>query len=423
MSTELITLNFPSGWEEDKKGNPTRTHYCSGDLSELLRTHLGNNLRFNLLTLEPEINRCPVHLNFVENFYVFLSEKGFTISKSAAMDALLYTAHQNAFHPVVDYLEQLEKDVSIDPINLETVATDYLGSEDELSNQMLKTCLIGAVARALSRGIMFKHCLVLKGAQGIGKSSFWRTLASSEWFCDTMQNKDQDLLLSVQTTWIYELQELDYMTSKHEQGKLKAWLSSREDKFRVPYGRSTETHKRPSIFVGTCNRSDFLTDSTGNVRFWIIDLNKKIDLPKVQRDRDKIFKAAVIAYRKKEDYFNKNGIALNDQLQKESDLRNEEYEAEHPFFPRLAEWTSRTVNQYPFTTDQALIGSGCRSEQRINNNDTKEAGNCLRKLGYVKDTHQRREAGNKRLRRWRLPTWPKDETPLKIEMPNKLHGF
>ena len=74
---------------------------------------------------------------------------------------------------------------------------------------------------------------------------------------------------------------------------------------------------------------------------------------------------------------------MNDQLQTESDLRNEEYEAEHPFFPRLAEWTSRTVNQYPFTTDQALIGSGCRSEQRINNNDTKEAGNCLRKLGYV----------------------------------------
>ncbi|WP_269610830.1 VapE domain-containing protein [Prochlorococcus marinus] len=417
MSSEIIGIHLPNGWE-----NGIRQKFAAGDLSKLLKDEFKSDLKFNLLTLEPEFKDQSLTSNFVDNFYVFLSEAGYMISKGAATDALLVSAHRNAFHPVVDYLEDIEKDDSIEPIDLEKVSTDYLGVDDPLSNSMLAMCLIGAVARALNRGVMFKHCCVLKGAQGIGKSSFWRILASPEWFCDTMQTKDQDLFLAIQTCWFYELQELDYMTSKHEQGKLKAWISSREDKFRLPYGRATDSHQRPSIFVGSCNRSDFLTDSTGNVRFWVIDIPDKIDLPKLKQDRNRIFKAAIKAYREDEKTYNKIGIALPDELQRKSDIRNLEFEAEHPFFSRLAEWTSRKVNQYPFTSEQALIGSGCRDETKLNPNDAKEAGNCLRKLGYIKDTHQQRdEEGKKQARRWRLPEWPNTKEALKIEMPRRFH--
>ena len=430
LSDLALLKEFPKGWftkTVKEKGGETeidcRLPLEAGDLSELLRQELKEDLRFNLLTLEPELKGISLTSAFIENFYVFLSEHGYNIRKGAAMDALLYTAQKNAFHPVVEYLERIEKDNSIQPIDLKDIANDYLGVDDELSNQMLATCLIGAVGRALHRGICFKHCLILKSNQHMRKSAFWEELASTDWFTDTNQCKDQDFLMSVQTTWIYELAEIEYMTSKHEQGKLKNWLSSRSDKFRVPYGRATEIHKRPSVFVGSCNRSDFLNDPTGNVRFWVIELTEKIDAQKVRIDRDKIWKAAIVAYRENENYFIKNGIGLSDELQEDSDFRNEQFEAEHPFFARLAEWTDRTVNQYPFTTEQALIGSGCRSEERINNNDAKEAGNCLRKLGYKKDEHQKREEGGLRVRRWRLPDWPKTIEPLKIELPNRLHGL
>ena len=430
LSELALLKEFPKGWftkTVKEKGGETeidcRLPLEAGDLSELLRQELKEDLRFNLLTLEPELRGIALTSAFIENFYVFLSEHGYSVRKGAAMDALLYTSQKNTYHPIVEYLEDLEKDNSIQPVDLENISTDYLGVDDELSNQMLATCLIGAVGRVLHRGIRFKHVLTLKSKQHMRKSAFWEELASMEWFTDTSQSKDQDLKLAIQTTWIYELAEIEYMTNKHEQGKLKNLFSSRSDRFRVPFGRAIETHKRPSIFVGTCNRSDFLNDPTGNVRFWIIELTEKIDVQKVRADRDRIWKAAIMAFRDNENNFVKNGIGLSDALQDESDLRNEDFEAEHPFFTRLAEWTSRPVNQYPFTTEQSLIGSGCRSEEHINNNDAKEAGNCLRKLGYKKDEHQKREEGGLRVRRWRLPDWPKKIKPLQIELPNKLHGF
>tara|TARA_R100000655_G_scaffold105900_1_gene154571 strand:+ start:95 stop:1357 length:1263 start_codon:yes stop_codon:yes gene_type:complete len=415
MSSELLGITLPNGWNGEK-----RQTLFVGDLSGLLKDEYKDQLRFNLLTLEPEFNGQSLPPTFVENFYVLLSEAGYSIGKTAATDGLLVASHRNAFHPVVDYLEGIEKDDSIDPIDLENISTDYLGVEDELSNAMLSTCLIGAVARALNRGVMFKHCCVLKGEQGIGKSSFWRILASSDWFCDTMQSKEQDLFLAIQTTWFYELQELDYMTTKHEQGKLKGWLSSREDKFRLPYARATDSHKRPSIFVGSCNRSDFLTDSTGNVRFWIIDIKNKIDLTKLKKDRDRIFKAAINAYRENEKTFNNQGVTLSNELQEESDIRNLSYEEDHPFMARLAEWTNRTCNQFPFTTEQALEDSDCRDGHKISKHDQKEAGNCLRKLGFNKDTHQRRYGEQPRARRWRKPEWPNDLEPKPIQLPKKL---
>ena len=74
---------------------------------------------------------------FIENFYVFLSEHGYSVRKGAAMDALLYTSQKNTYHPIVEYLERIEKDNYIQPVDLEDIATDYLGVDDELSNQML----------------------------------------------------------------------------------------------------------------------------------------------------------------------------------------------------------------------------------------------------------------------------------------------
>ena len=87
--------------------------------------------------------------------------------------------------------------------------------------------LIAAVARIRQRGIKFDNCCTLLGRQGAGKSSFWRYLASDPWFCDTFQNKDQDMFMALQSTWIFELQELDRINPHGEKSaKLKALLSS-----------------------------------------------------------------------------------------------------------------------------------------------------------------------------------------------------
>ena len=66
---------------------------------------------------------------------------------------------------------------------------------------------------------------------------------------------------------------------------------------------------------------------------------------------------------------------------------------------RLAEWVQREA--FPFSTEQALIGSYCRTEENIKPMDSKEAANCLRALGFEKDEHQTRCNGIKQPRKWR----------------------
>ena len=89
-----------------------------------------------------------------------------------------------------------------------------MDTKDDLYDAMLRATLIGAVARTFNPGCMFKTALVFKGGQDIGKSSVVRNLASPDWVCDTSQDNDKDFKMAIHSTWIYELAELDSITSK-----------------------------------------------------------------------------------------------------------------------------------------------------------------------------------------------------------------
>ena len=141
-----------------------------GELSKLLSKQLGENLKLNLLSGEPEYKKIPLPTDFVDNFYIPLSEWGYEIRKTAATDALMYAAGKNSYHPVVDDLNRIEKDESIQPIDLDQIATDYLGTNDRLYDAMFAVWLIALVARAFYAGCKFDTCLVLQGAEGLMKS-------------------------------------------------------------------------------------------------------------------------------------------------------------------------------------------------------------------------------------------------------------
>jgi predicted P-loop ATPase len=48
---------------------------------------------------------------------------------------------------VRQYLETIEADQSLEPADLNTIARDYLGAENDTAAAMLRATLIGAVAR------------------------------------------------------------------------------------------------------------------------------------------------------------------------------------------------------------------------------------------------------------------------------------
>ena len=127
MDSSIIKIAkcFPKGFyfKKDKDGNILKDEKGKeivlkrrldfGDLSERLDIHLQQRLRYNLLKLCVELDHEPIDPELLKNFYGFLSTLGWHCSPKFAHDSLLWTAHKNNFHPIVEFLETIEKDKNI----------------------------------------------------------------------------------------------------------------------------------------------------------------------------------------------------------------------------------------------------------------------------------------------------------------------
>jgi len=379
-----LIKSIPDGWKNEQGFIKKPSRLSPGQLVDLLEQALGQDLKWNCLTLEPEFESKLLIENIQNYFHIFLNQKGWTIGKADAQDALIFTAKKNSYNPVWEWLEGIENDLNTYPVNIDSVATDFLGTNDPLYDKMLKAFLIGAVSRAAERGCKFDNMLVLKGPQGIFKSSFFKALLPNpNWFCDTWEPNRKDLFMHLQTCFIYELAELETLTTKKAVGEVKGLLSSSIDTFRPPYGRNVIKAPRPSVMAGTVNEDSFLNDSTGSRRFWVIPLpqmeGQKIDIQKVKQEREAIWKAAIFAWRAGEKSF------LTDEDQKESNNRNNLFVQENIFHEPLKSWTNSLSKERFFTTDEAIIESGIKEREQIKQPDYKMAVRALKGLGYFQD--------------------------------------
>ena len=404
---EKLINQLPQGWEADASNKVIRRKLKSGDLAGLLAIYVKDNLRFNELTLYVEYNNKTVTSSELEHFYIQLSEHGYTIPKGDAPDCLVYQAKKHSYHPVREYLNHIKNDNDVVPVDISNLASKYLKSTNPLHDTMLRKTLIGAVARVMDPGCKFDTCLVLVGASGIGKSTFFKTLASPAWFCDTAQEKDKDFLLLIHSTWIYELAELETKTGKKDPGEIKALLSASTDKFRAPYAAAMEDRDRKSIFVATCNRRDFLRDETGSRRYWVIPvpnaMHEKIDVTGLLKNRDAIWKAAAIAYANGEKPF------LNIQDELSSEQENKAYEPEDIWLAPMEHWLNKLRLEPKFTTAEALVGAGLRQRDHLSSDDQRRAAHVLRELGCVQGKNATRVQG-KRARLWEVGTDDTDQT-------------
>ncbi|GIM47018.1 hypothetical protein DNHGIG_25670 [Collibacillus ludicampi] len=186
------------------------------------------------------------------------------------IDAFTEVTRKNRFHPIKEYLESQFWD---GVPRLERLFIDYLGAEDNhYVRQVTRKMLVAAVKRLYEPGCKFDQMLVLIGPQGAGKSSLLAKLGR-KWFSDslrTFENKEAGEHL--QSGWIFEIGELSAM-KKSEVEEVKAFLSKTEDRYRVAYDRQVSEFPRKCVFFGTTNTRDFLRDSTGNRRFWPVDVH------------------------------------------------------------------------------------------------------------------------------------------------------
>ena len=375
--SELDHSKVEQGWKPTRQTVNERkpSDLCIGDWSLKCRTWFPN-LRYNELTKFCESNGKKIKPSSVEQLYIVLGEMGWKIDKAKAQDVFEKVAQENSYNPIKEYLEYLEKYQTIIPADISKLSTTYLKTTDPLSDEMLFKWLVGAAQRIFENGCQMDFCLVLKGKQGLRKSTFFRTLCKG-FFCDSMaEGKDHSMLIG--TTWFKAFEELETITGKKECGELKNLITIREDIFRAPFARNTDHHPRASVFCATVNDDQFLKDQTGNRRFWIIEIKERIDNKQVEKDLDSIWKGIMLAY--------KEGILpmLSEKGEDLSNLRNSQFEQEDPYEYYALQYVENANTSEKFTAREVLCHDMFyRDPEKIKKIDLTAMGKSLARIGCI----------------------------------------
>ena len=191
--------------------------------------------------------------------------------------AFTKVADDRRFHPIRDYLDSLPAWDGVKRV--EDVFIKYLQAEDtEYIRAVTRKTFAAAVARIYVPGTKFDCVPVLDGDQGIGKSTIVKDLVTADFYSETLSLTDMDDKSGaekLQGFWVVEIGELAGM-KKADIEKVKAFLSTSDDKYRPSYGRVVESHPRQCIIIATVNgERGYLRDITGNRRFWIIKVHQK----------------------------------------------------------------------------------------------------------------------------------------------------
>ncbi|MDJ0553378.1 MAG: VapE family protein [Microcoleaceae cyanobacterium MO_207.B10] len=284
---------------------------------------VGDRLRLNTLKHEYEIDGKSVSEMYPSGVgydLPTLIDETFGFYFTGALDKFYALIEQVAtkFHPVRDYLRNLPLQ-SPDFIN--EFITKSLGITEPIKILMVRAWSIGAARRVLSdKPVKFDTALILKGPQGICKSTFFKVLAGEEFFGDDMGNvSDKDEKIKPHGNWLNEWAELENVCDKEKESRIKAYLSGTTDNIRPPYARSAKDLIRGFAICGTTNKNEFLTDQTGNRRFFVVRLphkkGEKIDIDFVRQNRDKFWGAVITAAANNEPHWLNNEDAALAELE------------------------------------------------------------------------------------------------------------
>ncbi len=359
-----------------------------------------------------------------KDIQLLINNKGWVFGRLPTYDEIATYATYFSYSPVKEYLLGLDPELSGGEELLLDLGRVALGVTDELSLQMVKKTLIGAVARALNPGCQMQTCLVLQGKQGIQKSKFFESLFG-QWFgqLDTSQDRMR-WAATMRTKWGVELGELEAFTTKKSSGVLKAFLSEAVDTYRGAYERMDKDRPRHTVCVGSVNVGSPLVDETGNRRFWMVSVPDLVNVGWVLENRNRLWASATALYQAGEPWwfdYEEEQVVMQ---------RADEFRQTHPWeevlgevLPVLAggevereELTETARNilhtffseseekgyKYPFypTTTELLKMLGVHVERQTRS-DANQLGSILQSLGWKNKPGKR---GGASKRAW----YPKD---------------
>ena len=255
------------------------------------------------------------------NLRIYLEERYQVTGKDKIKDAKDAVLTRHRVHPIRDYLNALTWDGTP---RLERLIIDYMGAEDTpLNRAMTRKHFTAAVARVMQPGCKYDYCLILAGAEGLGKSTLFNVMGG-DWFNDSLTTTEgKTAMEQLRCGWVIELAELSSI-KRSDVEQVKNYISRRDDIYRAAYGTVVERHPRQCVFCGTTNEAYFLKGDTGNRRFWVIAVDESLRkvpdfLEALTRDRDQLWAEAVVFWKRGEKLY------LPLELEKEARARQSQY--------------------------------------------------------------------------------------------------
>ena len=291
----------------------------------------------------------------------------------------------HSYDPLADYLNALEWDGES---RIDAWLHTYCGGPSTLyTREVGSKWLIQAVARALRPGCKADCVLILEGAQGIRKSTALSVLGGpffTELTAD-ISHGNKDMLMALSNAWIVEMSELDAMR-KADIARIKAFFSQAVDRYRAPYERVTEDHPRSVVFAGTMNPdgNPYLQDTTGNRRFWPVEMGSLIDTDALARDRDQIWAEATARFKKGERWYLAGQMVIEAAASEQA--QRAESAMDDLWYDPIRGWLKAQKEQGAVTTNNAQI---CLEALRIttdkaNRGVQMRVAKILRELGAIK---------------------------------------
>ena len=237
-----------------------------------------NNLQFNLLSHSPERISGGKTERWADAddaaVREYIESKYNLHSKDKLDDALRIVFREREYHPIKQIIESVSWDGKE---RIPTLLIKWLKCEDTpYTREVSRLIFAGGINRLYNPGCKFDDVPVLIGTkQGEGKSTFVRWLAlKDEFFTEVTEIEGQKGIEAIEGSWICEIAELLALTKAKEVEAVKSYITKQSDKYRRPFDKRTSEVKRQCIFIGTTNKEQFLTDKTGNRRFYPVKVRQ-----------------------------------------------------------------------------------------------------------------------------------------------------
>lgn len=256
---------------------------------ELMLKCYGVELGYNVITKEAEVEGLDKEVstdgddreNTIVSYIESLAGRCDLPTGSIAsfISALSMKRERN---PVVNYFEVLKWDGKSRIQELAdtlTVPSDMQAARDFIIKRFLISICAAADAAKQSLNAdaqpKYEYVLVLQGLQGVRKTTWFNYILPEDlrqymkdgaW----LDANNTDSVRKATRYVLVELGELDATFRRSDVARMKAYLSERFDVFRKPYSRSMGEFTRRTVYCATVNGVTFLSDPTGNRRYWAL---------------------------------------------------------------------------------------------------------------------------------------------------------